>query len=275
MEKLPVEAGAGVSSCRVLQGYRNAKRVPAFFTCTSGELLWGQVHTVIEGSTAGEVDTALGPHEVAVPSGTVFTCAFRFRVSARKGAWKVEAAFVDSFQAGSPPRHVGFVCHHVDVDGLEILKRAAELGYGVGRTGTFGDLQIVYVNRYDWSGLHTPGHELIVDTIEGKAENPKKDFDDDDDMYYGSLLLGRFLLVDAGGFANLIQALKDGEKLERKNYVLRNKYNGSNFGAHLVVEQSEYELGWMVFQNGEMVGFVYDGAYSALEGNNLRIGSAK
>ena len=36
------------------------------------------------------------------------------------------------------PWHVGFVCHHVGVDGMEVLRRAAEVG--LGGTRRFGDL---------------------------------------------------------------------------------------------------------------------------------------
>lgn len=114
-----------------------------------------------------------------------------------------------------------------------------------------------------------------MQTVEGKAVDPEEE-DFDDEQYYRSLVDGRFMLVDAQGFPNFIQALKDGKKLERKNYVLRNKKDTveEDFGTHLVVDYSEYDMGWMAFQNGELVGFVYDGAYSGLEGDNLRLGSS-
>lgn len=278
------------SSC-ILQGIQDVKKSPAFFTCASGELLWGQVHTVVEGSTSKELDTDLGPQDVdaADDRGTIVTSCFHYRVAARKGQWKVASAFQDSFEG--KPWHIGFVCHHADVSGLEILQAASEAG--VGGTGKFGDLDIVFVDRYDWSGSHSPGCELIVEAVEGKKVDPEED-EFEDESYYRSLVHGRFMLMDKQSYPTLVQALKDGERLEPRNYVMHDSrcsdVSGSqghattsssssssstthdqNFGVHLVVENSEYDMGWMAFQGGQLLGFVYDGAYSALEGANLRL----
>ena len=274
------------SSC-VLQEIQDVKKSPAFFTCASGELLWGQVHTVLEGSTSTELDTNLGPQDVDATEdgGTILTSSFHYKVAARKGQWKVASAFQDDFEG--KPWHIGFVCHHVDVNGLEILQAASKAG--VGSPGKFGDLDIVFVNRYDWSGSHSPGCELIVEAVEGK----KVDFEEEefeDESYYRSLGYGRFMLVDKEFSPTLVQALKDGERLEQRNYVMHDTCSNSsgdsnsqghetssstnhdqNFGVHLVVEYVEYDMGWMAFQDGQLVGFVYDGANSALEGTNLRL----
>jgi hypothetical protein len=69
--------------------------------------------------------------------------------------------------------------------------------------------------------------------------------------------MGRFMLVDALGFPNLMQALKDGKRIEHKNYALRNAGSSSlasgaeketssscgDFGTHLAVDGSEYDMG--------------------------------
>lgn len=238
---------------------------------------------MISGFSSKGLDTELGPQQESDDP-----LAFRFKVAARKGQWKVEAVFQDNSEG--EPWHVGFVCHHVDVDGVEVLRRAAEAG--LGGNGKFADLGIVFVNRYDWSGSRSPGCELIVQAVEGKEVDPEEE-EFEDERYYWSLVQGRFMLVDAQGFPNLMQALKDGTRIERTNYVMGKKNDtGSSsadlkslkeeksssscgdFGTHLVVDDSEYDMGWMAFQNGELVGFVYDGAYSALEGDNLRIGKS-
>lgn len=253
----------GTSAC-ILHELEDAKGAPAFFSCTSGELLWGQVHTVIGGFASAELDTERGPQE---------EWPFRYRVAARKGQWKVEAAFLDGSEG--EPWHVGFVCHHVGVDGAEVLRRAAEAG--LGGTGRFGDLDVVFVDRYDWSGSRSPGCEVIVQAVEGKEVDAEEE-EFEDEQYYRSLVTGRFMLVDALGFPNLVQALKDGQRIEHRNYAFGSSSlasgaeNCGDFGTHLVVDDSEYDMGWMAFQKGELVGFVYDGAYSALEGDNLRIG---
>lgn len=279
------------SAC-VLHEIEDAKASPASFTCTSGTLLWGQVHTVIEGFASTEVDTELGPQQGneggSSGGGTVLASSFRYRVAARKGEWKAEAAFLESSEG--EPWHVGFACHHVDVDGVEVLRRAAEAG--LGGNGKFADLGIVFVDRYDWSGSRSSGCERIMHADEGKEVDGEEDVEDE--RYNRSLVQGRFMLVDAQGFPNLMQALKDGHRLERRNYVLRTRTDSGSpssvsqavaaetlssdcgsgrFGIHLTVDGSEYDLGWMAFRNGELVGFVYDGAYCALEGDNLSIGN--
>lgn len=248
------------------------KKSPAFFTCASGELLWGQVHTVVEGSTSTELDTT--------------SSSFHYRVAARKGQWKVASAFQDDSEG--KPWHIGFVCHHVDVNGLEILQAASKAG--IGNAGKFGDFDIVFVNRYDWSGSHSPGCEVIVEAVTGKKVDIEED-EFEDESYYRSLVYGRFMLVDKQSYPTLVQALKNGERLEERNYVMHDTRSNSfgdsnsqghetsssstnhdqNFGVHLVVENVEYDMGWMAFQDGQLVGFVYDGAYSALEGANLRL----
>ncbi|CAM6127998.1 unnamed protein product [Calypogeia fissa] len=295
------QAVGATPSC-ILHEIEDARASPSCFTCTSGELLWGQMHTIISGSTSKEVDTEFGPQQNQKSdedppkagdggnnNNTVLECSFRYRVAALKGEWKVEAAFLDD--SDRKPWHIGFVCHHVKVDGLEILRRAAEAGLGGNRN--FTDLDVVFVDRYDWSGSHSPGCELIVQAVEGKVVDANEE-DFEDEPYYRSLVRGRFMLVDKECFPNLMQALKNGTKLEQRNYVFRsgNHHVGGSssldsksaqgeklnsdcedfFGTHLVVDDSEYDMGWMAFQSGKLVGFVYDGAYSALEGDNLRIG---
>jgi hypothetical protein len=225
------------------------------FSCESGYLLWGQMHTVIAGSTSADLDTESGP-----PDGS----SFRYRVAARRGVWKVEAAFLADC-------HIGFVCHHSgDIGAGEVLRRAAEAG--LSGTGRFGDLDVVFVNRYDWSGSIRPGCELVVRAVEDREVDPEEEFADE--QYYRSLVHGRFMLVDAIAFPSLLRALKEGERIENRNYVMM-RGNGSNreaFGTHLVVADYQYDMAWMAFRNGELVGFVYDGSYSLLEGSDLRIG---
>jgi hypothetical protein len=48
-----------------------------------------------------------------------------------------------------------------------------------------------------------------VQAVEGKEVDVKEEFEDE--RYYQSLVTGRFMLVDALGFPNLMQALKDGK----------------------------------------------------------------
>ena len=202
---------------------------------------------MIAGAAATGVDTAEGPRDE--------TGKFWYRAAARKGEWKVEAVMLDS---DGEPWHVGFVSHHVDVDGADVVRRAAQAGLGDGKG-------VVFVNRYEWSGSSSPGCESIVEAVDGKVVDADQEAFDDEE-YYRSLVHSRFMLVDAQGFPALLQALKDGTRLECGNYVFL-KDADQGFGVHVVAGGSGYDMGWMVFEEGELVGFVYDGAYSALDGD--------
>ncbi|KAL2630035.1 hypothetical protein R1flu_014721 [Riccia fluitans] len=300
------------------------------FTCNSGELLWGHLNTLIEGSKSNQVDTTSGPHET-MAEGSIIQHNFRYRTKARKGVWKVEPAFIGDC-------NIGYVCYHEDVNGVEILRQAAKVG--ISNANNHENRDIVFINRYDWGLWHDPGLQLVLDTLglETTEENIRNMGDDGDDSqadYFWGLISKRFMLLDHEGLPALIQALKDGEKLKRKNYLFyrppdangsaeggqtqnldstadtvtvvtieaalsadTRRSNGASgedarngtgsgkevvngaeaeksavahealsvpFGVNVVTKDPEYELGWMIFEKGELVGFVYDGAYSALE----------
>ena len=105
--------------------------------------------------------------------------------------------------------------------------------------------------------------------------------------------MNRFMLVDVQGFPHIVAALKEGVKLNARNYAFRCRKADSDvdsssvpammvqeneceleepFGVNLGVGEDDNELGWMAFQNGELVGFVYDGAYCDLYGRYLQYG---
>ncbi|BBN12783.1 hypothetical protein MPTK1_5g22880 [Marchantia polymorpha subsp. ruderalis] len=315
----------------------------AHFTCASGELLWGHLNTAIEGSMSELMDTGGGPHDTST-GGTILQSTFRYRAKARRGAWKVEPAFIGDW-------HIGYVCYHETVNGLDILRQAAKVG--ICNSSDHPTRDVVYVNRYDWGHWHSPGLQLVLDTLGlGKSEDDVRNLgpNNPDANYLWHLISTRFLLLDPIGLPVLIQALKDGEKLQRRNYLFSypppsaesaalapngsvaevegeaqppeadssapaNALNAGNaeadvsasasetangsageerkgaeaaeststdgasrdhFGLNLATKHTEYELGWMIFEKGELVGFVYDGEYSALEiypeGSEMRLG---
>jgi hypothetical protein len=316
-----------------IQEYSEWKE-PTLFTCTSGVLLWGQLHSLMEGFTESKLDTELGPFATSEPGsngGTILQNAFRYRAPARKGLWKVQAAYL----GGTGP--IGYVCHHVEMDGADLLRRAAIVGPSL--VNNHPDREIVYVNRYDWAqwGCGT-GSELLEEILKPdpkpkpppkvakSPQNPKirvsteisdeeeddddddeeyddddedEDEDDDDEFekeeYEEALVMNRFMLVDVQGFPHIVAALKEGVKLNARNYAFRCRKANSDvdsssssvpammvqenecdleepFGVNLGVGEDDNELGWMAFQNGELVGFVYDGAYCDLYGRYLQYG---
>lgn len=76
------------------------------------------MQTVLEGAASKEFDSQAGPLNTGFHGGTILTSAHRFRAAARKGVWVVSRAFIGS-------RMIGFVVHHADVSGIELLKRCA------------------------------------------------------------------------------------------------------------------------------------------------------
>ncbi|CAM6086590.1 unnamed protein product [Calypogeia fissa] len=100
--------------------------------------------------------------------------------------------------------------------------------------------------------------------------------------------MDRLMLVDEQGFPQLMQTLREGFRLESKNYLFKHNEKGKNrpplpqglpssssseaFGINLVVGDPYDELGWMAYENGELVGFAYDGEHCDLYGKHFRCG---
>ncbi|KAL3701535.1 hypothetical protein R1sor_019557 [Riccia sorocarpa] len=280
-----------VIRCFDASSYSN-KKIPSF-TCTSGELLWGQLHTVIGASKSDQRDAAGGPTERGV-SGTIRQSKFAYRAKARKGVWRVEPVFIDDW-------HVAYVCYHANFKGLDIVREAAKVGVSV--ANNHKNKNIVYVNRYDWGEYVGPGLQVVLDAIgckrsEDEITDAYEDgigWDSEDDelkakekgWYFMNWLMCRVMLVDPEGLPTLIQAMKEGEKLKDKNYLFHypsgtsgqagNEARKAPFGVNLVPKIREFDFGWMKFTKGELVGFVYDIAYSDLDlsrngGRELKVG---
>ncbi|BBN12649.1 hypothetical protein MPTK1_5g21780 [Marchantia polymorpha subsp. ruderalis] len=237
---------------------------PTSFVCRSGVLLWGQLNTVIQGANSLKLDTSEKPAEIGC-TGNIVQHAFRFKAAAKKGRWRVESAYMGD-------RRIGFVCFHEDVDGVDILRRATNVG--ISKHNDHEDSEIVYVNEYDWSLHHGPNVELILQTL-GIDENDKFARMVDGKDYYSNLVATRFMLLDEQGFQPLIRALKNGVKLHPRNYLLAETpaagtlgdVDSNTFGVHLSLGEDEdgWERGWMAFSGGVLVGFVYDGDNTCLD----------
>ncbi|KAG0568374.1 hypothetical protein KC19_6G015400 [Ceratodon purpureus] len=319
-------AAAGPCMVEELKSCEDWKE-PAFFTCTSGVLLWGQLPTVMEGSLKTTLDSAFSPYQPPEPGFDMneyrLQHSLHYRAPARKGLWKAESR--------GP---IGYVCHHVDVNGKHILRRAARVG--ISRFEDHVDRDIVFVNYGDWSGWGCPaaGHKLMTELmkpmkkrkgkttpanprplkIKSSAQTPddeeySSEYEEDDEEdeeeedesdeewpgfdtdtdeernnaiderenYEEALIQNRFMLVDEQGFPQLVQSLRDGFKLHARNYLFKDNKKSiaesapasqepdsisDAFGVNLCIgydESHNGELGWLVFQNGELVGFVYDG----------------
>lgn len=107
-----------------------------------GKILWGQLHTVIEGHRNADnsrFDSRKGPVALA-NTGTIMQSAFAYCVAARPGTWVAQRIKIkDEYQ-------IGFIVHHADVDGLELIQKTRPVRFGQ----RDANKEVFYINRYDW-----------------------------------------------------------------------------------------------------------------------------
>lgn len=232
------------------------------FYCSSGELLWGQLHCISE----GYFNIASNTTTDTVPDSSTggMQQHFKYRVKAARGYWHVREIYSRT-QLGEPSFLVGFIVYNNDVaDPVQIIKRCAKVG--ISNKQNHEDKSIVYVNRYDWSWSHK---------IPEKFEQLfLADLNDDDKANIMEMFGGRLILADAVAGSIVINQLK--RKLCRMNGISRNELiketltvANTSIGVHLACPNTKNELGWMVFNalnQRELVAFVYDAAFTALEG---------
>lgn len=99
------------------------------FTVRSGILLWGQLHTVFEGSRSEAFQRNAEFVPEMLPGGTIKQWRHTYRAAARKGRWNVRRAFthLPRSRDGNPTRHLGWVVGHEDIDPLELLMRCSSI----------------------------------------------------------------------------------------------------------------------------------------------------
>ncbi|KAG2377377.1 hypothetical protein C9374_009288 [Naegleria lovaniensis] len=247
------------------------------FECTSGEILWGQIQCLIKGSKTKAHDGVNGPISSGF-GGTILQSEFCYRAAARKGKWVVER-FVNSEDKWVG----GFIVHHEDISGKELLERCSSIGISLAQSHE--DKQIVYVNRYDWS-WHSGSSTEVGKELKLYKSHKKKKKDDDED-YRGSdeesgsgydseeceRLGGNFQMIDASEYDSVMKLLSSKHPEECIQYRAP---SGTLCGVHVCGEDTEYELGWLVFsgkkhsdfpESDELIGVVYDSSYCALEGD--------
>jgi len=87
---------------------------------------------------------------------------------------------------------------------------------------------------------------------------------------------GRIMVIDSDSAMNIIQQLKSNptgiDQPQEKVFINNSNSNESNYpvGVHLSFSKTDYDLAWLVFNrdqpNSELIGIVYDGRYTHLEG---------
>ncbi|KAG2382340.1 hypothetical protein C9374_005542 [Naegleria lovaniensis] len=252
------------------------------FECLSGELLWGHLQCLMLGgasnlSSSVESSTTTTTHDspqsktTPLTGGTILQSQFHYRVLAKRGNWMVHRVLYKNETEENPV--AAFIVHHESISAKELLSRCSEVGISHGQRHQ--DQEIVYVNRYDWA-FHFGGPK-VEEKIENHLKSLNPDFKFKPHPTYGEhdvndeLTGGRLNLLDASYWKDVEKhfALGHHPDLGQCSAFVDNT-NGKAFGVHLSDIHTEYELGWMVFnKDQELVGFVYDSSYCALEGDNL------
>lgn len=112
------------------------------------------------------------------------------------------------------------------------------------------------------------------------AHNPARgrdsDEDDESEEYAESLRGGRLFVLDGQHIDPMLSLLAQRRPSVERSFGVAEAKGATPFGACVVGEHTDYELGWLVYSGAkhadfggadELVGLVYDSAYSALEGD--------
>ena len=281
-------AMAAIPTTMVVRGVSGAEAKSKMLEVGEGEeFAWGQFHTVLEGLGGGGGNDAQG-NGAARAGGTIRMVDFSYRFPLAAGEWVVR----EFTCAGYPS---GFVLLHSGEDVQGILDRAKDVG--ISNDQGHADQRIMYINRYDWSGHHNPHwHEhLGIDDPSGDDLSDWQTMEDQGrviffrtassdlpdvvtprDLLAANLSTGHGTsssffeqLKRSTGISQIVARLPQDEpepekEEEEKEVVLGIQVRTPGF--------VEYELAWAVFDDvpsnpdRRLVAFVYDSAYSALEG---------
>ncbi|KAF2489695.1 hypothetical protein BU16DRAFT_544074 [Lophium mytilinum] len=274
------------------------------FTIHSGLLRWGQLQTVVAGSTAKKLTrTTVSKQDPKARGGTIIQREYSYRAAARKGEWKVRQAFSNRDNrsgggSGRPKEHFGWVMYHEDIDPLETVVRCSRLNPSEGFHEAHVDEDILYVNRYDWSMHCHPNSDKswkrFIRPVNPRF-SPKKGGDDDDeydvDDLEEDLASGYMIAIDADSFdpdfarSFLQDTTSSGERvfLYNEGKISDGKpkrMRREPFGAWVSMPDTEYEYGWLVFSDRthpdfsdeqELVAIVYDGFGDGLDASEFAV----
>ncbi|KAJ3336506.1 hypothetical protein HDU93_002676 [Gonapodya sp. JEL0774] len=284
--------------------YRNPNTIAedddSSFTVASGYLLWGQLATiayagVMSPATPSDAPTAL-PERLT--GGTIIQHVFSYRAKCRNGTWKVariSANYMGGDQVGDTPddmMSVGWIVYHESVNPGNAVLRASRINgeQAISNGNTHVDKGVVYINRYDWS-WHWAGARDPQFSANFSAR-----FHDDPEVADLFQLLternmgGHFAAVDAGQFSLDMLDCGMAARMNRTGITPEGTFEwlfqgtgGATFGACVQNRATEYELGWHIYEpvmnttedgtvavvDHELVAFVYDAAYHALDADRF------
>ncbi|CAF4183902.1 unnamed protein product [Adineta steineri] len=238
------------------------------FHCSSGELLWGQLHCICEGYFNGRLNRYDTPQSIPELSagGTIKQRYFNYRCRAAKGDWQAKSYQTrDTLEA--EPFKSGYIIYNIHHNPVEILRRCATVGFSLYQTHS--DRSIVYVNRYDWSHHHDYDFEHKIDKLLGIDRNKP-----DHDFFWDSSFHSRIMIIDSDSAMNIIKQWKfnttELNQPQEKVFIDTRNESNNRVGLHLRTPKPDYELAWLVFSSdqpdSELIAIVYDGNYTSLDG---------
>ncbi|KAI8869322.1 hypothetical protein GQ42DRAFT_179373 [Ramicandelaber brevisporus] len=123
---------------------------PSTFQVECGEIVWGQLQSVMHGYHAEGHDISRSPDE-NWEGGTVVTHGFKFKCAARNGEWQVKKIMATPKRGNGAEDSAGFIFLHSDIDAEKVLDDAMKVNF----QNRLEQSDIVFVNRYDWNYYHS------------------------------------------------------------------------------------------------------------------------
>ncbi|KAJ6510856.1 hypothetical protein C8R45DRAFT_1161963 [Mycena sanguinolenta] len=261
------------------------KDLQGSFSITSGELLWGQLTSIVGGLMTSAHDFP-STQDRAVPGGTIYTQGYTYRAPAKQGVWKI--ARVNGY--GDPDASDdSWLAYHSSCDPIELLLCSRHVCWET----RSDDPLVCWVNRYDWgSNCADPGRAARIfadiDADSGWAaanarekrlrdagKYRRKNHPDNErwERLEDTYSSHNIFLVDAANGPNVLKLLARPSELEarldgeKSSSLFKNEEDENAFGCNLAFIGEEWEFARLIFGEQEsstfpgekeLVGFWYD-----------------
>ncbi|KAF7290821.1 hypothetical protein MIND_01323300 [Mycena indigotica] len=219
------------------------------FEVSSGELVWGQLASILEGIKNPASDQP-GEDKASVDNGgTVYTQGWTFRALAKTGVWKI--AKVDGFGLPDRPKDTWIAYHSSYSSPAELLSMTRDIDWG----NRMENPRVCWVNRYDWGSQcsNSSGAARMFAALDPGSAWPVAVERKKRRWQYAH---NNTFLLDAKYAAGLLRTIARPSLLDEN----LSKGEGSSFlggetvvGCHLPITKSEYEFARMIFSEEDSV----------------------
>ncbi|KAF8184153.1 hypothetical protein K438DRAFT_1974738 [Mycena galopus ATCC 62051] len=254
------------------------------FFITSGELLWGQLASIVGGLMTTAHDWP-STQDRAVPGGTILTQGYSYRAPAKIGLWKIIKVNGYGYADASKD---SWLAYHSSSDPLELLLLARHVCWETRSENS----RVCWVNRYDW-GYHCADQGRAarvfadIDSDSGWPEANKRQKelqaagkyrrqnDPDNEIWerLDTYASHNTFLVDAANGPEVMKLLARPSQLEthlkddKSSSFFKAEGDTDAFGCNLAFMGEEWEFARLIFGEEEsttfpgkkeLVGFWYD-----------------